>query len=294
MQIVETIDALRVARAALRGRVGLVPTMGYLHEGHRSLVCAIGERCDQVIATIYVNPTQFAPDEDLSTYPRDLERDFALLEREGVALVFTPSDALMYPKGYQTYVTVEGVTQGREGGTRPTHFRGVTTIVAKLFNLTQPDVAIFGQKDAQQVVVLRQMVRDLNIPIEILVGPIVREADGLALSSRNVYLDTPERSAALVLSQALAQAAEHYDRGERDPRKLLAVVQELVEAEPLAVLDYVSLATARTFVEVARPTEEPLLLSVAVQVGKPRLLDNTLLPASLNTLAGATATLGVV
>ncbi|MEL6526753.1 MAG: pantoate--beta-alanine ligase, partial [Chloroflexota bacterium] len=261
-------------------------------EGHMSLVATATEMCDSVIATIFVNPTQFAPDEDLDQYPRDLDRDLSMLREAGVDMVFFPTPDLMYPPRFQTWVTVEDVTHGREGGERPTHFKGVTTIVNKLFNLTQPDRAFFGQKDAQQVVVIRQMVRDLNIPVDIQVCPIVREEDGLALSSRNVYLSDEERQSARVLNQALKQVGQAYDSGERNPDKLRAIAVEKIKAQPNVELDYVSLATATTFEELTSAVDVPLLLSVAARVGKPRLLDNCLLPLALNNLQDATLTLG--
>lgn len=292
MHIIKTIADLRTARPNLSGKVALVPTMGYLHDGHLSLISAARDDADSVIATIFVNPTQFAENEDLDTYPQDLDRDLAMLEAEGVDIVFMPTPALMYPPRFQTWVTVDEVTKGREGGQRPSHFRGVTTVVSKLFNLTQADVAYFGQKDAQQVVVIRQMVRDLNFPIEIQVCPIVRETDGLALSSRNVYLSDAERDAALILNKTLQHTGELYEEGERDPQKLRHLARESIFTEPLAKLDYVSLADAHTLQEINEPTENPLLLSVAAQVGKPRLLDNCLLPLALNTRDGVTKTLG--
>lgn len=294
MHIINSIDELRAMRPKLKGKIGLVPTMGYLHDGHLSLISAAKEVCDTVVATIFVNPTQFSAGEDLTTYPRDLPRDFAMLESAGVELVFTPTPQLMYPPHFQTWVTVEEVTQGREGGQRPEHFRGVTTIVTKIFNLMQADVAFFGQKDAQQVVVIRQMVRDLNIPIEIQVCPIVRESDGLALSSRNVYLNAEDRQVALVLSRTLQDIGALYEKGERNPNILRDIAIEKISAEPHAKLDYVSLATADTLTELNEPSDEPLLLSVAAQVGKPRLLDNCLLPLALNTREGATQTLGKI
>lgn len=292
MHIIDNIADLRKSRSNLGGRVGLVPTMGYLHDGHMALVRAALEDCDSVIATIFVNPTQFGEGEDLDTYPQDLPRDLAMLESVGVDLVFIPTPQLMYPPNFQTWVTVDNVTQGREGGQRPTHFKGVTTIVSKLFNLTQPDFAYFGQKDAQQVVVLRRMCRDLNFPLEIQICPIVREADGLALSSRNVYLSPEERKAALILNKTLKLVGEIYEAGERNPDTLRQIARENILQEPLAQLDYVSLADARTFEEVSEATEKPLILSLAAQVGKPRLLDNCLLPLMFNTRQGITATLG--
>lgn len=293
MQVIEDIDALRAARRQLRGRVGLVPTMGYLHEGHLALVRAARAANDQVIATIFVNPTQFAANEDLSTYPRDLPHDLAMLEAEGVAMVFTPTPDVMYPPGFQTYITVEQVSQGREGAQRPGHFRGVATVVAKLFNIVEADAAYFGQKDAQQVVVIQQMTRDLNFGLEIVVCPIVREADGLALSSRNVYLNADERQAATCLYRGLQAAATQYAAGVRDPDQLRAAAQTVIEAEPLAQLNYVSLADAKTLTEATSASDQPLLLSVAAQVGKPRLLDNCLLPLELNNQADASGVLGV-
>lgn len=293
MQVIDNIAELRSVRGALQGRIGLVPTMGYLHEGHLSLVRAARAENDAVIATIFINPTQFSADEDLSTYPRDMPHDLAMLEAEGVNVVFTPTPEMMYPPRYQTYVSVEQVTQGREGATRPEHFRGVTTIVSKLFNLTQPDTAYFGQKDAQQVVVIRQMVRDLNFPLQIVVCPITREHDGLAMSSRNVYLNETERQAATALSRAWQAAGALYEQGTRDPDALRQAAETIIKAEPLAQLDYISLAHAHTLEEATAPSNTPLLLSLAAQVGKPRLLDNCLLPLSLNTREGATKTLGI-
>ncbi|MGB7340907.1 MAG: pantoate--beta-alanine ligase [Phototrophicaceae bacterium] len=294
MHIIDTIADLRTHQSQLTGTVGLVPTMGYLHQGHLSLIKAAKETCDTVVATIFVNPTQFSANEDLDLYPRDMPRDLALLNDAGVDLVFTPTPTLMYPPRFQTWVTVEEVTQEREGAKRPEHFRGVTTVVAKLFNLVQPDIAFFGQKDAQQVVVIRQMVRDLNMPLSIQVCPIVREPDGLALSSRNVYLQPNERQAARVLNIALQQVGQAYENGERHPDTLRKIVQDTVNREPLAQLDYVSVADAATLTEITDASDNPLLVSLAAQVGKPRLLDNCLLPLHLNTRDYATQTLGFV
>jgi pantoate--beta-alanine ligase len=293
MHLAETIADFRVARRNLKGKIGLVPTMGYLHEGHMSLVAAAYEDCDSIIATIFVNPTQFAAGEDLATYPRDMARDLQMLEDAGIDLLFTPTPTEMYPPRFQTWVTVENVSQGKEGNQRDGHFRGVATVVAKLFNITQPDFAFFGQKDAQQIVVIRQMLRDLNFPLEIQICPIIREADGLALSSRNVYLNQAERKAALKLNQALKATGHLYEQGERDPDKLRQVIYQIMNAEPLVNLDYVSLADAGTLEEITASTERPLLLSLAAKVGKPRLLDNCLLPLSLNTRKGASSVLGL-
>jgi pantoate--beta-alanine ligase len=292
LQQVETIEALRAARKVLSGRVGLVTTMGALHEGHHSLVSAARAENDAVIATIFVNPMQFAPGEDFVAYPRRMEQDLAALEKAGAEIVFTPTPEVIYPQGFQTFIDFEIVSKGLEGGHRPEHFKGVGTVVAKLFNLTQPDRAYFGQKDAQQVVVIRRMVKDLNFPLEIVVCPTVREADGLAKSSRNVYLDVEQRQAAAVLHRALRAVADAYDMGERLPATLRTIVREVLEGEPLAQIDYVAINDPRSLLGLHDATEQPMLLSMAVQIGKPRLLDNCLLPWSLNNSQGLTATLG--
>lgn len=252
---------------------GLVPTMGYLHEGHISLARRSRAENGLTAVTIYVNPTQFAPTEDLSSYPRDLPRDLALLEAAGVDLVFTPDDSIIYPAGFQTYVTVEEVTRVLEGASRPTHFRGVTTVVAKLFNILQPTRAYFGQKDYQQTAVLRQMVHDLNYNLEMIVCPTVREADGLAMSSRNKYLDPAQRAAATILSRALAAGVDALDGGERDAAKVRGLMRALIAAEPLARLDYISVAHPTTLVELDI-IEEGAVLSTAVFFNRTRLIDN--------------------
>lgn len=293
MQVVDNVQDLRDYRAKLNGKVGLVPTMGYLHAGHLALVKAAREACEAVIATIFVNPTQFAQHEDLSTYPRDLPRDLQMLEDAGVDLVFTPTPDLMYPPRFQTYVTVEHVSQGREGGQRPAHFKGVATVVAKLFNLCQPDVAFFGQKDAQQIVVIRQLIRDLNFPVETIICPIVRESDGLALSSRNVYLEPEERKSATSLYRALQTVGQLYEQGERAPNTLRDAARHVLQSDGVDSVDYISLADAITLEEIIEPTEKPILLSLAAQVGRPRLLDNCLLPLELNTQDGVTKSLGM-
>jgi len=294
MQVVDSIQDLRAVRSGLGGTVGLVPTMGALHVGHLSLIEMARAECDHVLVTIFVNPTQFGPDEDLDTYPRDLDGDLQKLDDLGVSVVFIPTPDLMYPPGYRTYVEVEGITETLEGAHRPVHFRGVTTVVTKLFNLTQPDKAYFGQKDAQQVVVLRRLVRDLNIPLEFVVGPTMREADGLAMSSRNAYLNDEEREAAQALSAALQAAATAYDAGERDPESLRLEAMHVLNREVLARVDYVSVVDARTLEPVDGGADVPLLVVLAAQVGKPRLLDNMVLPAYLNDRDGLTATLGAV
>ncbi|MEO1666858.1 MAG: pantoate--beta-alanine ligase [Chloroflexota bacterium] len=292
MKVIQTISDLRTARAALGDDVGVVTTMGALHAGHMALVKQARFDNERVLVTIFVNPTQFGPDEDLGSYPRTLERDLQLLETAGVDVVFTPTPELMYPDGYQTYVDVENVSQRLEGIHRDGHFRGVATVVSKLFNMTQPARAYFGQKDAQQVVVIRRMVRDLNFPVDVIVVPTIREDDGLAMSSRNAYLSPQEREAATVLYRSLQAAATLYDNSERHPEKLRQAMWAALNSEPLATVDYVSAADVLTLDELQSPTDAPILLSLTVQIGKPRLLDNLLLPAHLNTVTGLTATLG--
>ncbi len=277
MQVARTITEARAIRRALPGTWGFVPTMGYLHEGHLSLVRRARAENDHVAVSIFVNPTQFGPHEDYNRYPRDLERDLRLLEPLGVDLVFAPPVEEMYPPGFQTWVVVEEVTRPLEGAARPGHFRGVATVVTKLFNIIQPDRAYFGQKDAQQAVVIRRMVQDLNIPVEIVVCPTVREPDGLAMSSRNTYLSPEERRAATVLFRALQAAKARYEQGERDAERLRAIMREVIQAEPLARLDYVSVADPETLQELSR-VEDRALLSLAVYIGKTRLIDNILLP----------------
>lgn len=276
MRVVHTIAEARAVRRALPGTWGFVPTMGYLHEGHLSLVRRARAENDRVAVSIFVNPTQFGPHEDYARYPRDLERDLRLLEPLGVDLVFVPSVEEMYPPGFQTWVIVEEVSRPLEGASRPGHFRGVATVVAKLFNILQPDRAYFGQKDAQQTVVIRRMVQDLNIPVEIVICPTVREPDGLAMSSRNTYLNPEERRAATVLFRALQAAKARYEAGERDAERLREAMREVIRAEPLARIDYVSVAHPETLQELER-VEGPALLSLAVYIGTTRLIDNLML-----------------
>ena len=276
MQTVTTLAELREALKDLARPVGLVPTMGYLHAGHISLAQRAREECAGVVTSIFVNPTQFAPTEDLAKYPRDLPHDLALLEAAGVDLVWTPTPAGMYPPGYQTWVEVETLTHGLEGSVRPSHFRGVTTVVAKLFNAVQPDKAYFGQKDAQQAAVIRQMVRDLNFPLDIVVCPIVREPDGLAMSSRNIYLSPAERAAATVLFRSLSAARQAYEKGERDAASLRRIVETTIASEPLAKLQYVSCADYDSLAEL-EILRGKALLSMAVYFGKTRLIDNFVL-----------------
>ena len=257
--------------------VGFVPTMGALHEGHLSLVRAAQAQCDIVAVSIFVNPTQFGPNEDLAKYPRPFERDRALLEAEGVELLFAPSVEEMYPGGATTFVNVEGISERLDGKSRPGHFRGVTTVVAKLFNIVTPDRAYFGQKDAAQVAVIRKMVRDLLFPVEIVVGPIVREPDGLALSSRNVYLSAHERKQALVLRRALDAVEEAFCSGQTDPAELLEIARQTFAAEPAAIVDYIELADPDTLEPISCRIHAPTLCAVAAKVGGTRLIDNTLL-----------------
>lgn len=304
MELLNTPQDLIAYRKGLSGTVGLVPTMGALHDGHLSLVQNARADNAHVITTIFVNPTQFGQGEDFTAYPRTLDADLQQLAAAGVDAVFTPTPDNMYPHGYQTYVTVEHITNQLEGAVRPTHFRGVTTIVAKLFNLAGPTIAYFGQKDAQQVCVIRRMVRDLHLPLDIAVIPTSREADGLALSSRNVYLSPEQRVGALCLSRGILRASALYDDGERNPHRLLNAVSDEIAKEPLAQTDYIALNVARTLAPIAvlpdadwgrgdMPSgDEPLLLSLTVRFGKTRLLDNALLPHHLNTRAGLTDVLG--
>ena len=276
MKTVETLNELWKARKDLPGPVGLVPTMGFLHDGHLTLVKEAKQSCASVVVSIFVNPTQFGPSEDLDAYPRDLQRDLSLLEALDVDLVWIPTSEVMYPANYQTWVEVSDVTKPLEGSYRPGHFRGVTTVVSKLFNAVQPDVAVFGQKDAQQVAVISQMTRDLSYPIEIKVVPIVRESDGLALSSRNTYLNQDQRKAATVLYRSLRAAEKAYLSGERSAVTIRQIMSETIADEPLASAQYVSCADLLTLTELETITNGALL-SMAVYVGKTRLIDNWIL-----------------
>lgn len=276
MKQVNTLEELRQARDDFKGSIGFVPTMGFLHEGHISLVNLAKKDCAAVVVSIFVNPSQFGPNEDLAAYPRDLPGDLGKLEAAGVDLVWLPAPEVIYPPGYSTWVNVEGVSEPLEGAARPGHFRGVATVVAKLFNAVQPHKAYFGQKDAQQVAVIKQMARDLNFPVDIIVGPTLREADGLAMSSRNTYLNPAERQAATVLFRALQGAKHAYAAGERDAESLRTNMRAIIEAEPLAQIIYVSCAYPRTLQELKR-VEQGALLSMAVRIGKTRLIDNVLL-----------------
>ena len=279
MRVVRTLREMREARAALRGRVGFVPTMGYLHEGHLSLIRRARTECEAVVVSIFVNPTQFGPGEDYERYPRDEARDLALLEREAVDVVFVPTVEEMYPPGFSTWVEVTGPLAERlEGASRPGHFRGVATVVLKLFHLVQPHRAYFGEKDAQQLRIIRRMTTDLNLPIEIVACPIVREPDGVALSSRNVYLSPTEREHARALSRSLALARRLIlEEGVREAAEVRRRLREYLRAAPGVALDYVSLAHPESLEEVER-IEGPVLVLVAARVGSARLIDNALIP----------------
>jgi pantoate--beta-alanine ligase len=276
MMVVSTLEELTTARRLLDEPLGFVPTMGYLHEGHLSLAHRAREECKSVAASIFINPPQFGPLEDLSKYPQDLERDLRLLEQAQVDLVWTPTPGIMYPDGYQTWVEVQDISLPLEGVKRPGHFRGVTTVVAKLFNAMHPDRAYFGQKDAQQAAVIRRMTRDLNFPIEIVVCPTIREPDGLAMSSRNVYLSLEQRAAATVLYRALQTAEGAYGEGERNGESLRQTMKDVVASEPLAKLQYASCADHETLQELERVTCKALL-SIAMYFGETRLIDNVVL-----------------
>jgi pantoate--beta-alanine ligase len=279
MEIITTVLEMQHWSDAARARgqrIGLVPTMGYLHVGHLSLVAEARRRTDVVVASIFVNPLQFGANEDLDRYPRDVERDTQLLGGAGTHVLFLPDVKEMYPEGFQTAVTVDRVTRGLCGAARPSHFQGVTTVVAKLFNMVKPHVAVFGQKDFQQLVAIRRLVADLNFDVEIVGAPIVREADGLAMSSRNAYLSDRERDAALCLSRALTAAATQVGRGETDGLRILAAARRVVTDEPRARLDYAALVDPDTLEDIAT-VRAPALLALAVHIGKTRLIDNCLL-----------------
>jgi pantoate--beta-alanine ligase len=276
MEIARTIAEMKSSRARSLGSVGFVPTMGYLHKGHLALVKQARAENSIVVASIFVNPTQFGPTEDFKTYPRDTERDLALLEKERTDIVFMPSAEEMYPAGFSSWVEVEKVTDRLEGSCRPGHFKGVTTIVAKLFDIVEPTRAYFGQKDAQQALVIKKMVADLNMNLEVIVAPTVRESDGLAMSSRNVYLNAQERQAATVLLKALTLAQNLWEKGEKNAERIRQEMTSLISKEPLAKIEYVSIADTQTLEELSE-IDRPALASLAVRIGKTRLIDNVLL-----------------
>jgi pantoate--beta-alanine ligase len=273
MKIVKTIAAFNNLRPRLTAPLGFVPTMGFLHEGHLVLVRRARAENPSVAVSIFVNPTQFGPKEDFARYPRDRERDLALLEKEGTDVVFMPSAEEMYPPGFNSWVEVGKLTERLEGAARPGHFRGVATVVAKLFNIVRPDKAYFGQKDAQQLLVIKKMATDLDMGIKVVAVPTVREPDGLAMSSRNTYLNIEERKQAAVLYQALNLAQKLYAEGEKDAKAILRQMTALIQRQPLADIEYISIADGETLDELDR-VKPPALVSMAVRFGKTRLIDN--------------------
>jgi len=273
MKVVETVDEMKRLSRGLIEPMGFVPTMGYLHEGHLSLVKRARMENASVVVSIFVNPTQFGPKEDFRTYPRDTQRDLALLEKEKTDVVFMPSEAEIYPDGFNSWVEVSKLTERLEGASRPGHFKGVTTVVAKLFNIVGPTKAYFGQKDAQQAIVINKMVADLNMNLEVVTCPTVREPDGLAMSSRNIYLNPEEHQAALVLYQALNLAQTLWSQGEKDAKRIRQQMTGLIQKQPLANIDYVSIADPKTLKELEE-VSPPALASLAVRFGKTRLIDN--------------------
>ena len=276
MKLIEKIADLReeIKRFKREGKIiGFVPTMGYFHEGHLSLMDIARKRSDVLVVSIFVNPIQFGPNEDYNRYPRDLKRDLKLAEERGVDIVFHPDNREMYQENFQTYVNVEKLTKGMCGKYRPGHFRGVTTVVAKLFNIVQPDVAVFGQKDAQQAIVIKRMVRDLNFPVEIVVGPVIREHDGLAMSSRNTYLNDEERKQAPMIYKALKVAREKVKMGNRDAAKLKEIIESTIATAPLARIEYVEIVDDENLEPVSE-VKPGTLAAVAVWFGKTRLIDN--------------------
>jgi len=276
MEVVETITDMKELRLKLTEPVGFVPTMGYLHEGHLALVKQAAAENSSVVASIFVNPTQFGPQEDFKKYPRDTQRDLAMLEKEKTDIVFMPSVAEIYPPQFNSWVEVKKITQRLEGASRPGYFRGVATVVAKLFNIVQPTRAYFGQKDAQQLLVIKKMVADLNMNLEIVAVPTVREPDGLAMSSRNIYLNPEERQAAVVLYQSLGLAQKLWSQGEKDATHIRQKMIALIQKQPLADIDYVSIADTETLDELDT-VKPPALVSLAVRIGKTRLIDNIVL-----------------
>jgi len=277
MNVATSIAAFRALRAEMPEPVGFVPTMGYLHEGHLALVRDAANRSRSVVVSIFVNPSQFAPTEDLAAYPRDLDRDLKVLEAEGVDLVFVPEVEEMYPNGFDTWVTVDELTKRLEGAERPTHFRGVATVVAKLLLIVRPQIAVFGQKDAQQALVIRRLIDDLAFDVELVVAPTVREADGLAMSSRNTYLSPEERSAAPILRRSLLLAEDLYSGGERDADVIRRAMKKLIGSERLVRPIYVSIADIETLREL-QTIDRKAVVSLAARVGKARLIDNVVLP----------------
>ncbi len=276
MIVTNKIQELKCLRKKLNGPVGFVPTMGFLHEGHLSLIRAARKQNRSVIVSIFVNPAQFGPSEDFDTYPKDTKHDLEILQEEEVDIVFTPVPEEMYPEGYGTWVEVNGLTEKLEGFSRPGHFRGVTTVVLKLLNNTQPDIVYFGQKDAQQAIVLKKMVQDLGFPVDVAVMPTIRQIDGLALSSRNHYLTQEQKKAATIIYKALNLAVKMYDTGKTDAMEIKHALVELIRSEPLAAIDYVSIVSSDNLEELGT-ISSPALVLIAVKIGKARLIDNILL-----------------
>jgi len=279
MKVITSIDQMRKTAKRLKSQgktIGFVPTMGFLHQGHLSLVRESLSRADSTVVSIFVNPAQFGPGEDLKDYPRDLRKDSELLKKQGVDYLFVPESDEMYPEGYKTYVEVHDLQEKLCGLSRPTHFRGVCTVVLKLFNIVKPDISFFGQKDAQQAIIINRMVRDLNLDVKVMVLPTVREKDGIALSSRNIYLNQEQRKAALVLSKSLKEAEALVKKGKRDVAVILNRMREIIGREPLARIDYVEIVDMKELNPIAR-VEKQALACLAIFVGKARLIDNTIL-----------------
>ncbi len=286
MKTISKVSEMRRIVREIKGNgksISLVPTMGYFHEGHLSLIREASKKCDILIVSIFVNPTQFGPSEDYEHYPRDLGRDELIAEREEVAFIFAPSVSEMYPSSYSTFLEVEGLSKVMCGKSRPAHFRGVTTVVAKLFNLVQPDTAYFGQKDAQQAAIIKKMVSELNMDVEIHICPIVREKDGLAMSSRNAYLNEEERKAALVLYRALLKAKDEIIKGKKDAGEIRKEITEVIEGEKLARIDYIAIVDPENLQEVDN-IEQEVLIAVAVWIGKTRLIDNIIARKSTSSM----------
>ena len=282
VKIIPTVEKMQEHAESLRGdgwRIACVPTMGFLHDGHLSLMRIAKRRADVLVVSVFVNPAQFGPEEDFETYPRNLERDLELCAKEDVDIVFTPKTGALYSDDYQSYVKLEHLPHHLCGLSRPVFFTGIATVVSKLFNIVRPHIAVFGEKDYQQLLVIRRMVQDLNFNIEIIGGPIVREKDGLAMSSRNAYLTPNQRPAALTLYRSLVQARKRVETGERDAARILKEARELITAQPETDIDYLSICDPETLIDVER-IDRTALMALAVKVGKTRLIDNTILPVS--------------
>ncbi|MCD6317750.1 pantoate--beta-alanine ligase [Candidatus Aerophobetes bacterium] len=277
MQLIEKIEEMKNYRKRIKNKgktIGFVPTLGYLHQGHISLIKRARENCDEVVVSIFVNPLQFGPKEDYQRYPRDLSRDAEICQKEGVDVIFAPSLKEMYPKGYSTFIDMQGnLIQVLEGKFRPGHFKGVTTVLIKLFNIVYPDLSFFGEKDYQQALIVKKMVKDLNLDTKIVLSPTVREKDGLALSSRNSYLTLKERKAASVLYRSLVKAKQAIEKGEKDPERVICLMEDLISKEPLAKIDYIDLVDPLTLERISQ-IKGDVLAVLAVRIGKVRLIDN--------------------